>query len=102
VTSRASPVSEWDRRSHATGRWSRTELIVATVAFVFSALVIRLIPARRLQSDVPVSRGHWHDIADGLSFVRDSAEDHRAEASIADGQSFHPEIGRLAIPESEG
>jgi MFS family permease len=42
-------------------------------SFVFSALVIRLIPARRLQSDIPVSKGHWRDIADGLSFVRESA-----------------------------
>lgn len=46
---------------------------INAASFVFSALVIRLIPARRLQSDTPVSKGHWRDIADGLSFVRDSA-----------------------------
>ena len=46
---------------------------INAASFVFSALVIRLIPARRLQSDMPVSKGHWRDIADGLSFVRDSA-----------------------------
>jgi len=45
---------------------------INAASFVFSALLIRLIPARRLQSDVPVSRGHWRDIADGLSFVRAS------------------------------
>jgi MFS family permease len=46
---------------------------INAASFIFSALVIRFISASRLQSDVPVSRGHWHDIADGLSFVRRSA-----------------------------
>ncbi len=45
---------------------------INAVSFVFSALVIRLIPARRLQSEVPISKGHWRDIADGLSFARHS------------------------------
>jgi MFS family permease len=45
---------------------------INAVSFVFSALVIRLIPARRLQSEAPISKGHWHDIADGLSFARHS------------------------------
>ena len=45
---------------------------INAVSFVFSALVIRLIPARRLQSEAPISKGHWHDIADGLAFARRS------------------------------
>ncbi len=45
---------------------------INAVSFVFSALVIRLIPARRLQSEAPISKGHWRDIADGFSFARQS------------------------------
>jgi MFS family permease len=45
---------------------------INAVSFVFSALIIRLIPARRLQSEQTVSKGHWHDIADGLAFARGS------------------------------
>ena len=45
---------------------------INAASFVFSALVIRLIPSRRLQSEAPISKGHWHDIADGLSFARHS------------------------------
>jgi MFS family permease len=45
---------------------------INAVSFVFSAFVIRLIPARRLQSEAPISKGHWRDIADGLSFARHS------------------------------
>ena len=45
---------------------------INAVSFVFSAAVLRLIPARRLQSEVPISKGHWRDIADGLSFARRS------------------------------
>ena len=45
---------------------------INAASFVFSALVIRLIPARRLQSEAPISKGHWRDIADGLSFARRS------------------------------
>ncbi|MFL5935942.1 MAG: MFS transporter [Gaiellaceae bacterium] len=41
-------------------------------SFVFSAVVLRLIPARRLQSVVPISKGHWRDVADGLAFARRS------------------------------
>jgi MFS family permease len=41
-------------------------------SFVFSAAVIRLIPSRRLQSEAPISKGHWRDIADGLAFARRS------------------------------
>jgi MFS family permease len=45
---------------------------INAVSFVFSALVIRMIPARRLQSEATISKGHWRDIADGLSFARRS------------------------------
>jgi MFS family permease len=45
---------------------------INAVSFVFSAAVLRLISARRLQSEVPISKGHWRDIADGLSFARRS------------------------------
>jgi MFS family permease len=45
---------------------------INAVSFVFSAFVIRLIAASKLQSEVPISKGHWHDIADGLSFARQS------------------------------
>src|SRR5262245_4847860 len=45
---------------------------INAASFVFSAFVIRLIPARRLQSEAPISKGHWRDIADGLSFARHS------------------------------
>jgi MFS family permease len=45
---------------------------INAASFVFSATLIRLIPTSKLQSDVPVSRGHWRDIADGLSFARHS------------------------------
>ena len=45
---------------------------INAASFVFSALVIRLIPARRLQSEIPISKGHWRDIADGLAFARRS------------------------------
>jgi MFS family permease len=45
---------------------------INAVSFVFSAAVLRLIPARRLQSEVPISKGHWRDIADGLAFARRS------------------------------
>jgi MFS family permease len=45
---------------------------INAVSFVVSAAVLRLIPARRLQSEAPISKGHWRDIADGLSFARRS------------------------------
>jgi DHA3 family macrolide efflux protein-like MFS transporter len=41
--------------------------------FVFSALLLMRIPARLLQSEQAISRGHWRDIADGLSAFRRSA-----------------------------
>jgi MFS family permease len=45
---------------------------VNAVSFVFSALLIRAIPARRLQSEISISRGHWRDIADGVALARRS------------------------------
>jgi MFS family permease len=45
---------------------------INAASFVFSALIIRLISASRLQSEAPISKGHWRDIADGLSFARHS------------------------------
>jgi len=41
-------------------------------SFVLSAVLLRMIPARRLQSDVSPSRGHWRDLADGLALARHS------------------------------
>jgi len=40
--------------------------------FLFSALLVLRIPARLLQSERPVGRGHWHDLAEGLRVVRAS------------------------------
>jgi MFS family permease len=41
-------------------------------SFVLSAILIRLIAASRLQSEASPSRGHWHDLADGLALARRS------------------------------
>jgi MFS family permease len=40
---------------------------VNAATFLFSALLILRIPARLLQSDRAISRGHWRDLADGLA-----------------------------------
>jgi tetratricopeptide (TPR) repeat protein/Na+/melibiose symporter-like transporter len=45
---------------------------VNAVSFVLSAFLLRMIPARRLQSEVPPSRGHLRDLLDGLSLARHS------------------------------
>jgi MFS family permease len=45
---------------------------INAVSFVFSALLIRMIAANRLQSETSLSRGHWRDIADGLALARRS------------------------------
>ena len=45
---------------------------INAVSFVLSALLIRLIAANRLQSEVSVSRGHWRDLADGIALARRS------------------------------
>ena len=51
---------------------THTAYWINAASFVLSAVVIRLIPARRLQSEAPISKGHWRDIADGLAFARRS------------------------------
>jgi MFS family permease len=40
--------------------------------FAFSALLVAAIPAALLQSDRPVSRGHWADLGEGYRAVRNS------------------------------
>jgi MFS family permease len=42
------------------------------VSFLVSATLIVRIPARLLQSDEVVSRGHWRDLAEGFSLIRRS------------------------------
>jgi len=42
------------------------------ITFAVSAALIVRIPARRLQTAVAPSRGHWRDLADGFSLVRRS------------------------------
>ena len=42
---------------------------INAVTFLFSALVIARIPARSLQSQESLSRGHWRDVRDGVSLV---------------------------------
>jgi MFS family permease len=45
---------------------------INAATFAFSAALVALIPARLLQSDRPVGRGHWADLADGFRVVRRS------------------------------
>jgi len=45
---------------------------VNAVTFGLSALLVLRIPAHLLQSDRPVRRGHWGDLADGFRVVRGS------------------------------
>jgi MFS family permease len=42
---------------------------VNAVTFLVSAALIARIPRRRLQSEEPLTRGHWRDVADGLRLV---------------------------------
>jgi len=51
---------------------TQTAYWINAASFVFSALLIRLIPRGRLQSAAAVSRGHWRDLADGLALARRS------------------------------
>ncbi|HET8607299.1 MAG TPA: MFS transporter [Gaiellaceae bacterium] len=46
---------------------------VNAVSFLVSALLIARIEAHLVQSDRPLSRGHWRDLGDGISLVRSSA-----------------------------
>jgi MFS family permease len=42
---------------------------VNAATFLFSALLLRRIPARRLRAGAVESRGHWQDVGDGLRVV---------------------------------
>lgn len=42
---------------------------INAVSFLVSAALIRRIPARLLQSETALSRGHWRDLGDGLVTV---------------------------------
>jgi MFS family permease len=45
---------------------------INAATFLFSALLIVRIPSRLLQSDAPLSKGHWRDVAEGIDIVRTS------------------------------
>jgi len=42
------------------------------VTFLVSAVLLSRIPARKLQSEESLSRGHWRDVRDGVGLVRSS------------------------------
>jgi MFS family permease len=42
---------------------------INAVSFFISALLVARIPRRLLQSETALSRGHWHDLADGFVAV---------------------------------
>src|SRR5262249_5143796 len=46
--------------------------VVNAVTFGISAALVAWIPARLLQSDRPIGRGRWSDLAEGYSVVRHS------------------------------
>jgi dTMP kinase len=46
---------------------------INAVTFLFSAALILRIPARLLQSEQAITRGHWRDLADGLAAFRRSS-----------------------------
>ena len=45
---------------------------INAVTFLVSALLLLRIPARRLRSEEPLTRGHWQDLAEGFRVVRRS------------------------------
>src|SRR5919199_5138287 len=45
---------------------------INAATFLFSALLIARIPARLLQSETPITKGHWQDVAEGIHVVRTS------------------------------
>jgi MFS family permease len=45
---------------------------INAATFLFSALLLIRIPARLLQSEQGVTRGHWHDLRDGIALFRRS------------------------------
>ena len=46
---------------------------INAATFAFSALLVLRIPARLLQSEQAITRGHWRDLVDGLREFRRSA-----------------------------
>ncbi len=42
---------------------------INAVTFAFSAALVARIPARRLQSEESLTRGHWSDVRDGIDLV---------------------------------
>jgi MFS family permease len=46
---------------------------INAATFLFSAALILRIPARLLQSEQAITRGHWRDLADGLAAFKQSA-----------------------------
>jgi MFS family permease len=45
---------------------------INAATFLISVVLLSRIPARRLRSQEPLTRGHWHDLADGFAVVRGS------------------------------
>jgi MFS family permease len=45
---------------------------INAATFAFSAVLLLRIPARLLQSEQAITRGHWRDLADGISAFRRS------------------------------
>jgi MFS family permease len=45
---------------------------INAASFVFSALLVRMIPASKLQSALALSRGHWRDLREGFALLRTS------------------------------
>ena len=45
---------------------------INAATFLLSAMLLLRIPARRLRSEEPLTRGHWHDLAEGFRVVRRS------------------------------
>ena len=43
--------------------------LINAATFAASALLVARIPARHLASEQPLSRGHWHDLAEGFRTV---------------------------------
>jgi MFS transporter, DHA3 family, macrolide efflux protein len=47
--------------------------VVNAVTFLVSAVLVGMIPERRLRSEESLTRGHWRDVADGFRLVLTSA-----------------------------
>jgi MFS family permease len=45
---------------------------INAATFLVSALLLMRIPAARLRSEQPLTKGHWRDLAEGFSLVRHS------------------------------